>query len=186
MHVHSRMDAPRESGWAMPPVRRSRREATEDWEQLRLYAAWPQQLAYELLRPIVLFGRTPAARAAETGVPERTLRRHPRAIHRRVRVGRAAHPCGQGPPPHRHPLPRAAALPADAGRDRVAARAPSADVCSAAVRAAGAGASAAVSAGRRAAGRSLRGSGGTRGTASFGTTSRQCCHPWEWRYRPAM
>ncbi len=32
-------------------------------------------MAYELLRPIVLFGRTPGARAAETGVPERTLRR---------------------------------------------------------------------------------------------------------------
>jgi len=40
-----------------------------------LYAAWPQQATYELLRPIVLFGRTPAARARETGVAERTLRR---------------------------------------------------------------------------------------------------------------
>jgi len=59
----------------MPSVKRPEREATEEWEQLRLYAAWPQQVAYELLRPIVLFGRTPAARAAETGVPERTLRR---------------------------------------------------------------------------------------------------------------
>jgi len=28
------------------------------------------------VRPIILFGRTPTARAAETGVPERTLRRH--------------------------------------------------------------------------------------------------------------
>ena len=59
----------------MPSGKRPQREATEDWEQLRLYASWPQQVAYELLRPIVLFGRTPGARAAETGVPERTLRR---------------------------------------------------------------------------------------------------------------
>ncbi len=65
----------------MPPVRRAQREATEDWEQLRLYTTWPQQVAYALLRPhpqagTRLFGRTPAARAVETGVPERTLRRH--------------------------------------------------------------------------------------------------------------
>ena len=48
---------------------------------MRLYTTWPQQAAYELLRPhpqagTRLFGRTPAARAVETGVPERTLRRH--------------------------------------------------------------------------------------------------------------
>ena len=33
------------------------------------------QATHELPRPIVLFGRTPAERARETGVPERTLRR---------------------------------------------------------------------------------------------------------------
>jgi hypothetical protein len=47
----------------------------EDWEQLRMLVTAPAQEIYELLRPIVLFGRTPAERAAETGVPERTLRR---------------------------------------------------------------------------------------------------------------
>jgi len=41
-----------------------------------MLVATPAQEAYELLRPIVLFGRTPAERANETGVPERTLRRH--------------------------------------------------------------------------------------------------------------
>ena len=59
----------------MPAAKRPRRELTEDWEQLRLLVTAPAQEAYELLRPIVLFGRTPAERAAETGVPERTLRR---------------------------------------------------------------------------------------------------------------
>ncbi len=40
-----------------------------------MLVATPAQEAYELLRPIVLFGRTPAERADKTGVPERTLRR---------------------------------------------------------------------------------------------------------------
>ena len=59
----------------MPAAKRPRRAVTEDWEQLRLLITAPAQEAYELLRPIVLFGRTPAERAAETGVAERTLRR---------------------------------------------------------------------------------------------------------------
>jgi len=59
----------------VPTAKRERREPTEEWEQLRLYAASPIQEAYELLRPIVLFGRALATRAQETGVPERTLRR---------------------------------------------------------------------------------------------------------------
>ncbi len=59
----------------MPQAKRPQRDATEDWEQLRIFVSSPQQETDELLRPIVLFGRTPAARAAETGVPERTLRR---------------------------------------------------------------------------------------------------------------
>src|SRR5215218_8327068 len=59
----------------MPAAKRVQRDATEDWEQLRMFVASPQQEAYELLRPIVLFGRTPAARARETGVAERALRR---------------------------------------------------------------------------------------------------------------
>ncbi len=59
----------------MPAAKRVRREQTDDWQQLRLYVATPEQEVYELLRPVVLFGRTPAERAAETGVAERTLRR---------------------------------------------------------------------------------------------------------------
>ena len=54
-----------EGGGAVPAAKRERREPTEDWEQLRLYAASPAQEAYELLRSIVLFGRTPAARQGD-------------------------------------------------------------------------------------------------------------------------
>jgi hypothetical protein len=37
--------------------------------------SWPEQLAYELIRPIVLFGFNPAEHAAQTGTSERSLRR---------------------------------------------------------------------------------------------------------------
>src|SRR5215211_4271352 len=59
----------------MPAAARPRRQPTDDWQQLRLIVASPAQASYELLRPIVLFGQTPAARAHQTGVSERTLRR---------------------------------------------------------------------------------------------------------------
>jgi transposase len=59
----------------MPPAARPRHDSTDDWVQIRLLAASPEQETYELLRPIVLFGQPPATRALETGVPERTLRR---------------------------------------------------------------------------------------------------------------
>jgi putative transposase len=56
-------------------TRRRRREPTDDWQQLRLLVSSPEQAAYELLRPIVLFGQSPARRAHQTGVSERTVRR---------------------------------------------------------------------------------------------------------------
>src|SRR5215210_6488 len=59
----------------MPGSSRPRRETTDDWDHLRLLVTSPEQETYELLRPIVLFGQPAAARARETGVPERTLRR---------------------------------------------------------------------------------------------------------------
>jgi transposase len=59
----------------MPPAARARRQPTDDWSQVQLFVASPEQERYELLRPIVLFGQLPADRARETGVPERTLRR---------------------------------------------------------------------------------------------------------------
>src|SRR5690348_5609883 len=54
---------------------RPRVEPTDDWEQLQRLAPFPEQRAYELLRPVVLFGRPPAQRAGETGTPERTIYR---------------------------------------------------------------------------------------------------------------
>lgn len=48
---------------------------TDDWGQIQLLAKWPEQITYELIRPVVLFGRSPAERARETGASERTLYR---------------------------------------------------------------------------------------------------------------
>lgn len=59
----------------MPRVKRQRVEPTDDWEQLQLLTRFPEQRAYELLRPVVLFGHSPAERARQTGAPERTLYR---------------------------------------------------------------------------------------------------------------
>jgi transposase len=55
--------------------RRRRVEPTDDWEQLALLCLWPEQRAYEEIRPLTLFGNSVAQRAAETGSPERTLYR---------------------------------------------------------------------------------------------------------------
>lgn len=56
-------------------TKRQRVAPTDDWHQLRLYVGFPEQEAYELLRPIVLFGQTAAERAEVTGISERTLDR---------------------------------------------------------------------------------------------------------------
>jgi hypothetical protein len=55
--------------------RRTRVEPTEEWEQLALLCRWPEQLAYEEIRPLTLFGASVAERAGETGTAERTLYR---------------------------------------------------------------------------------------------------------------
>jgi hypothetical protein len=47
--------------------RRRRVEPTEEWEQIELLCAWPEQREYELIRPLVLFG----------GVPPPVARRRP-------------------------------------------------------------------------------------------------------------
>ncbi len=44
----------------MPFRKRPRLEATEDWSQLQLQLVWPEQVTYELIRPVVLFGLSPA------------------------------------------------------------------------------------------------------------------------------
>ena len=59
----------------MPATERSPRQPTDDWQQLRLLVTSSEQATYELLRPLVLFGQPVRARARETGVSARTLRR---------------------------------------------------------------------------------------------------------------
>lgn len=56
--------------------KRQRVEHTEDWDQLQPHLRWDEQRKYELLRPIVVFGDSPAERARQTGVAERTLYRN--------------------------------------------------------------------------------------------------------------
>lgn len=59
----------------MGPQRRERIEPTDDWQQLELRVESAGQRSYELVRPVVLFGHSPAERAAATGTPERTVYR---------------------------------------------------------------------------------------------------------------
>ncbi len=54
---------------------RQRSEPTDDWQQLDLLVRFPEQHTYELIRPVVLFGHSPAERARQTGAPQRTLYR---------------------------------------------------------------------------------------------------------------
>ena len=59
----------------MPLPKRPMTPHTEAWEQIKQLCLWPEQRRYELLRPVVLYGDTPASRAEQTGAHERTLRR---------------------------------------------------------------------------------------------------------------
>jgi hypothetical protein len=59
----------------MPARQRQRTAPTDDWEQLQLLTAFPEQRTYELIRPIVLFGQSPSERARQTATPQRTLSR---------------------------------------------------------------------------------------------------------------
>jgi putative transposase len=55
--------------------KRRRVDPTHEWEQIELLCAWDEQVAYERVRPLVLFGDPVPERSAETGVSERTLYR---------------------------------------------------------------------------------------------------------------
>src|SRR5256714_2293290 len=59
----------------MPKRKRVQREHTEDWQTIQQYTLWPEQTAYELLRPVVLFGDPTIQRAQETGEPRTSLER---------------------------------------------------------------------------------------------------------------
>src|SRR5438309_2308403 len=60
----------------MPAPKRQPIAPTDDWHQLQLLVDWPEQLTYELIRPVVLFGRSVAQRARETDGAVRTIRRY--------------------------------------------------------------------------------------------------------------
>ncbi len=63
-------------GWiAVTKVRRQRVAPTDDWQQLELLAQFAEQRLYEMMRPVVLFGQSPAERARETSIPQSTLYR---------------------------------------------------------------------------------------------------------------
>ncbi len=57
--------------------RRKRRRVgpTHEWEQIELLCVWPEQIEYERIRPLVLFGEPVPERSAETGASERVLYR---------------------------------------------------------------------------------------------------------------
>jgi len=59
----------------MPAPKRARRALTHAWDPIQHYVSWPEQDAYEVIRPMTLFGVTAAERAREIGVAERTLER---------------------------------------------------------------------------------------------------------------
>ena len=62
----------------MPRVTRTPVATTGDWQQRELLVRSPEQRVYALIRPIVIFGCPPTARARETGAPQRTPYRQPR------------------------------------------------------------------------------------------------------------
>jgi DNA-directed RNA polymerase specialized sigma24 family protein len=64
----------------VPKRKRVQRAHTEDWQTIQQYTIWPEQTAYELLRPIVLFGDPVTQRAKETGEPRPTLERKANAF----------------------------------------------------------------------------------------------------------
>lgn len=90
----------------MPSTKRERIEPVETWAQLRLLLRWPEQVAYELVRPVVLHGETASDRARATGEHARTIDRKADRFDRegvlglfpRGRAGPAADPRSLPPP----------------------------------------------------------------------------------------
>jgi transposase len=61
----------------MGAKKRQRVKHTEElrWDQLELLLDWPEQVEYEKIRPVVVYGYPVPARAGETSTSERTLHR---------------------------------------------------------------------------------------------------------------
>jgi len=55
--------------------KRTRRESTDEWSQIKQWMLWEEQEWYEAIRPLVLFHETAGERAKEIDVPPRTLAR---------------------------------------------------------------------------------------------------------------
>ncbi len=60
----------------MPAAKRVQTPPTDDWPALQLRLRWPEQVDYELIRPVVLFGLPLTDRAGQTGASPRTIARH--------------------------------------------------------------------------------------------------------------
>lgn len=91
----------------MPRRKRVQREHTEDWQTIQQYTLWPEQTAYELLRPVVLFGDPATKRSAETGEPRPTLERKADAFDKQGMVSLFASR------PRKQPQETARSLPPD-------------------------------------------------------------------------
>jgi hypothetical protein len=71
-----RREGPDVAGGERQMSGRNRVEHTEEWDQLGPLLQEDEQREYEYLRPIVVFGDSPAELARQTGVAERTLYRN--------------------------------------------------------------------------------------------------------------
>src|SRR5260370_41809251 len=65
----------RGSNVAISKDKRPRIPRTEDWQTIQQRSLWPEQVTYEMIRPVVLFSERPAERAKETGEARRSLYR---------------------------------------------------------------------------------------------------------------
>ncbi len=71
----------------MAKRKRAVHERTDDWAQLRRLLKWPDQVVYELIRPVVVFGETAGERAQATGASERTIDRQADRFDERGMLG---------------------------------------------------------------------------------------------------
>jgi hypothetical protein len=79
----------------LPAAKRARTLATDDWALLQLRLCWPEQQEYELIRPVVVFGLTPAERADQTGAAARTIARQADLFERSGCRRASARPCSR-------------------------------------------------------------------------------------------
>jgi len=89
----------------VPKLNRTPIDPTDDWHVLQTRFTWPEQRLYEFIRPVVLFGQTAAARAQDTGLPERTIYRQAERFAAQGLLGLLV---AEPPPPddNRRNLPR--------------------------------------------------------------------------------